>query len=355
MESPEIWDFKEPDHFFQIHEHAKIPLEKTKRFPFAHLVTVVLPDTSKVSSDLTEILSKDRDYYKILNFRPSEILKNGLFLNNFVRNGELGLLSVGTRIDCDNCLAITPTGVLTLVLTKRTYQEVGLQGRVSHFTKKLGDPYIVCIDLKDGALVSGKSNYKKLQTVLDRFPSFDVIVSWCPPDDEICPSSVAKFLVDRGYKVKLCTPKFGRHVTVSNQTPLIKPLDERKENGVLEFVEWLGMVSLEADLDGDVESYINTYECPEPNVDAGLTQVLQWRGLFLPRHVETLLVALQNLNSTNPKLWVTLYVQGFSDSPVGWNYEEQQHFISGDSGYLMTFCDLKCLLCTFGCSKKRLK
>lgn len=51
------------------------------------------------------------------------------------------MLSIDTRIDTDDCLAITPCGKLILSLLKETYQELGLEGKLSHFCKKEENRY----------------------------------------------------------------------------------------------------------------------------------------------------------------------------------------------------------------------
>jgi hypothetical protein len=50
--------------------------------------------------------------------------------------GELTLLSDGTQIDIDDCIALTPTSHLILSLRAETYQELGLEGKASFFSKK---------------------------------------------------------------------------------------------------------------------------------------------------------------------------------------------------------------------------
>lgn len=50
--------------------------------------------------------------------------------------GKLTALSVGTRIDCEDCVLVAPDGDLVLSLAKDTYQRLGVQGKVSQFHKK---------------------------------------------------------------------------------------------------------------------------------------------------------------------------------------------------------------------------
>lgn len=49
------------------------------------------------------------------------------------------------------------------------------------------------------------------------------------------------------------------------------------------------------------------------------------------------------------KMWVALYVQGFSDCPVNWGDREQHFFTSGDNGYILLLKENKYLLCKQAC------
>lgn len=45
-------------------------------------------------------------------------------------------LSINSRIDCDDCVLITPEGVLVLSLIRDTYLRLGVEGKVSHYHGK---------------------------------------------------------------------------------------------------------------------------------------------------------------------------------------------------------------------------
>lgn len=66
-------------------------------------------------------------------------------LNSTVLAGKLTLLSINTRIDCDNTVAITPRGELVLNLDKDTYESLGIDGKVSHFMAKSKNRYGKCV------------------------------------------------------------------------------------------------------------------------------------------------------------------------------------------------------------------
>lgn len=54
-------------------------------------------------------------------------------------------LSIGTRIDVDDSIAITPNKVLHLSVSKELYQSLGLEGHVSAFARKHHQKYSKCI------------------------------------------------------------------------------------------------------------------------------------------------------------------------------------------------------------------
>lgn len=64
-----------------------------------------------------------------------------LFFKKLFLKGELCALSLDTRIDCDDCVAITPCGKLQLSVNKETYQCLGLDGKLSFFSRKHQDRY----------------------------------------------------------------------------------------------------------------------------------------------------------------------------------------------------------------------
>ncbi|KAK9737656.1 Ribonuclease P 40kDa (Rpp40) subunit [Popillia japonica] len=135
MLCPEVWNFKAPESDFKI-EKSSSPFDSCSKtinnFYFNHLVSLTVPDALNIPKALSNILIEDCDYYKVCKLDVSEFI-NATFINSFVKSGTLTLLSINTRIDCDNCLVITPSKKLILSLTKESYQASGLEGTVSHF------------------------------------------------------------------------------------------------------------------------------------------------------------------------------------------------------------------------------
>jgi ribonuclease P/MRP protein subunit RPP40 len=66
---------------------------------------------------------------------PVSILFNAHVDFSLFNIGLLTVLSDGTHIDTDDCVALTPTGHLVLSLNRQTYQELGLEGKPSFFSR----------------------------------------------------------------------------------------------------------------------------------------------------------------------------------------------------------------------------
>ncbi|KAL1491122.1 hypothetical protein ABEB36_011765 [Hypothenemus hampei] len=342
MQNPEVWSFHEPPPTFKTEKFldTQPTIRHVEQFHFNHLVSVVIPDCLKTPEQLQNVLSIDCEYYKVDQLKFCEIASVE-FIENFIRKGKLSLLSINTRIDCDNCYAITPHGKLILSLTKDTYQALGLEGKVSHFTHRNRDRFIINVDLKDG-----KFSKQKLQKALKRLPEVAVIVSWEPPDNTICPSSIAKYFHQLDYEVRVCEPSFRSHVVYSVKTPILET-----EPDLEAFTEWMGMACLDGDFSGNMDNYVNSYEPPEGSITLGQVRVLVWRGFYQPNQVLRLLHTLRNMN----EMWCAVYVQGFSDAPVIDREEEQGFFTNGDNGNVIIMKNKDFWLCKHRCSAKRYK
>jgi ribonucleases P/MRP protein subunit RPP40 len=103
-------------------------------------VSVILPNVSSAPQSLIDLLSDDSTYYRVNNIHVSEFVKKE-FIDLFIKKGNLTLLSVGTKLDQDDCLGITLNGKLILSLRRKSYQELGIEGKPSEFDKKNSDKY----------------------------------------------------------------------------------------------------------------------------------------------------------------------------------------------------------------------
>ncbi|KAK0557424.1 hypothetical protein OC846_000412 [Tilletia horrida] len=102
---------------------------------------------------------------------PLALFLNPEFVTGFIRNGTLIALSTGTS-EADDIVALDPQGILTLSLTRETYQTLGLVGRESRFRRgpsgRAGDRnsgpaqrYIVQLPITAPSFVPGKPGYER--------------------------------------------------------------------------------------------------------------------------------------------------------------------------------------------------
>lgn len=302
---------------------------------FNHSISVVLPDTVTVPDTLRNCLLEDTDYYRINALRVCDLLSTE-FIEAFVKKGEVSLLTIGNKIDLQNSICVTPTGYLLLSLVTEDYQGLGLEGKASSFACKPHTRYVVTINLKNENFVPGKKNYERTRIALEQRlkQTFDVIVSWDPPKTNLCPSSIAAWFYVRNYDVFLC------HQTYSQRTKYSITIPTLQEGCNLEkFFEWLGVFSIGGDLsNGEMDNYVNTYECPPLSIDIGQVQHLQWTGFFTRRKMHEMYNALKEYVLSRKTLpWVSLDIQGFADSPTSWDLKEHMFFTDGDNSYTIIF------------------
>lgn len=150
MLCPEVWRFDPPSHEV-IQKTGTLSLgdqsagkkdlirNGIRSHHFNQMITVVLPDVSSIPVSVETVLS-DSDHYLVRNL-PLRALTNRTFLEGFVKRGTFYAVSFRTRLDTDDCVAVTPGGVLVLHLNKETYQSLGLEGRVSQFARKRNSKY----------------------------------------------------------------------------------------------------------------------------------------------------------------------------------------------------------------------
>ncbi|XP_033230814.1 ribonuclease P protein subunit p40-like [Belonocnema kinseyi] len=333
MLCPEVWDFKAPQHCFTIEQGQIQPSNSPsiiKTHYFNHSVSVVLPETIDVPEEIQSSLVDDKDYYRIHDLYTHELV-NKEFIEAFVKKGELSLLAVDRKIDCHDTLAIIPAGHLILSLTRSTYQTLGLEGKPTYFDRKFPSRYVVTLDLKKECFTPGKKNYERVRNCLQenlKIP-FDVVVAWDPPEEKLCPSSVAAWFNNRGYEVSLCRQNFIHRSRYSVDVPVV---DDSCDHEMV--FEWLGVFSIDGNLTSSKDTDSSGYEFPSPLVRANQVQYLECTGFFTRRMISKIYSAIKEyikLNKDSP--WCSMDVQGFSDSPISWGFKEHNFYTDGDNSY----------------------
>ncbi|XP_012262665.2 ribonuclease P protein subunit p40-like [Athalia rosae] len=334
MLCPEVWDFKAPQHNFKVVKSDSLTKEVTsaiKNHYFNHSVQVVLPDTVNLPHHIFENFNADSDYYRVNGLQAQELVDKE-FVEAFVKKGEVNILAIESRVDTANSLAVTPSGHLILSLVKEDFQSLGLEGSPSFFDRKVKTRFVVTIDLKEEIFTPGKKNYEHVRRCLTNnlHQSFDIILAWNPPDDKLCPSSVAAWFHKRGYEVKLCRQVKVERSEYSLKIPII---NSSTDDGKL--FEWLGMFSIGGDLeDTKYDSYVNRYQCPAPMTEVGQIRSIRWMGFMTRIQVENIFHELRcyiQQRETIP--WASIDVQGFMDTPISWKLQEHNYLSDGDNSF----------------------
>ncbi|VEN47228.1 unnamed protein product [Callosobruchus maculatus] len=159
MLSPNVSEFLTTYSQFHIDKFEGKVEKSFSKFYYNHVVNLFVPDILKIPDAVIEELTVASNYYKVSSLNLKELLEQ-TFLSNFIRSGKLTLLSINTRIDCDNCVAITPTGFLVLTVDKETYTSLGIEGNASHHLADTQNRYRKCLEQEVRMQVEKLKNIK---------------------------------------------------------------------------------------------------------------------------------------------------------------------------------------------------
>ncbi|XP_011501085.1 PREDICTED: ribonuclease P protein subunit p40-like isoform X2 [Ceratosolen solmsi marchali] len=303
-------------------------------------VSFVLPNICSIPEGFCESILEDSDYYRINGLRAVELI-NRTFINSFIKQGTFSLLTVDKRLDIDNLIAITPDGHLWLNLRRSCYQKLGIEGKPTRFERKEHSRYVVKINLKASKLTPGNKYYERIYTNLDKMLdlTFDVIISWDPLAERICPSSVAAWFDKRGFPVNICHQQVIRRCEYSLEIPALV------QNNYKEFFEWLGVFCIDGNLINENKNmeaqYVSSYECPKPRIQVGQIQYLQFTGFFTQKKILKIYNAWKKYALLNNTIlpWCTIDIQGFVDSPIKLNNQmEHSFYTNGDHSCTIAMC-----------------
>ncbi|RUS21509.1 hypothetical protein BC937DRAFT_92478, partial [Endogone sp. FLAS-F59071] len=392
---------KKPRHQAIIFEH-----------PFNHEAEVFIPNLS--IPEVSLIFSGMEGFYYRVDL-PLSFFITQKVINHYVRFGSLVAQSIGGGIDTDDVVGLEGkvppykqhcalayrkisefVGNLILSVTKDTYEQLGLPGKLAQFGPNK-QRFIVQIDLTAKSMVPGKKGYDRIKwcfenTFVKKFTFFIASIN---------PSTGATEEIEFPDDVKpLKIPvEKAIHELRSISIPDLSGIkvisaEDRWRNEALDIYEWLGLASLRAkrcsvnifvtfdilytrrainlsfvidqmrriSATDRVDSYISVYHSPEPNTQ-GTGCMIRWTGFiptFLLENIFTLLryasyifdlLLLQTgperfLSITSSILlsprnsiklaqipWASFTVWGFQDSPVSWRRREHGHLISGENHY----------------------
>ncbi|KAM6963007.1 ribonuclease P protein subunit p40 [Aplochiton taeniatus] len=255
-------------------------------------VSLLLPACRTLTSQLSSVINSFHNYYLIRSLPVYELLDK-TFLD-FVLNGATYALSYKTQIDQDNTFALIPDGHLILSVDKDTYEQLGLEGKPSHFIHRRPMRYVVTIDLTDKTMAPGEKSYQRVLTSLKgnaklksdfllaqhnsgaqkdgALLSFPPRYQWTEHKPEVKIS----FLKD-----VLCPALYSSDLKGSTQSCDPQPV-----------LEWLGAVNTGVSCDNTASRFLSTYVCPEPNIAESQALQCTISGFLMPHDIYTLVQEL---------------------------------------------------------------
>ncbi|KAM7379922.1 hypothetical protein PAMP_005423 [Pampus punctatissimus] len=266
-------------------------------------VSVLLPECSAAPSHLDKVLKSFSTFYLIKNLPLYELLDKE-FLEAAVYQGSVYGLSYRSRIDQENCIALTPN-VVSVNLTDssmapggRGYQRL-LAGLTS------------CVQLRSDFLLSHHPGGRAaLQSLLSRY-------DWSDYSPEVSSRSLTH---------------------LSCPTLLTSDLQTCDPHS---FLEWLGAVDADVSCENSSSSFLSSLVSPELTMTVSQSLSVSISGLLLPQDIQRLIQELRcYLEQSRLVSWVVLTVHGFIDSPVSWSASEQRLLTGGENFYtLLLFHD----------------
>lgn len=318
MLCPEVVNFPPPKVMSSCRrsQHIDSAIEIIKRNYFYKSVIITCPDELYTPTSIEEIITQDNEYYKIYDCSLIELIQSS-FIQNFVKNGKLYCLSAERNCISQNCFAVTPDGVLTLHLLEYIFQTTGLEG-----AKRPFGFYEVKIDLK------ALKQYDKLKVCLQKLENFDFYVLWEPNQEDVCPSSIAKYFHNRDIAVAQQT------LNIKKVMPSVTEVPSPKDTEADEMTEWIGMLAHEGDL-FQKETYISTYGQPESNLALATTRIslLIAKGFLTPTIIHNVCKRMSEyvLSRELDNYWTCLSVQSHENSLWQWSPGSPRMFQAHDS------------------------
>lgn len=298
-------------------------------------VSVLLPECGSTPPHLESVFKSFSSFYLIRNLPVHELLNND-FLQSAVYQGNVYGISYRTRIDEDNCVALTPKGHLTLSLDKDSFEALGVEGKASRFNHRVKSRFIVSMDLTDSCMAPGGRSYQRLLTGLRSRLQLktDFLLSHHPGG-----GASLQALLSR-YEWSEHRPETSYHTLSHLSCPALRTSDllSCDPHSVL---EWLGSVDAHVSSGNSSSSFLSSLVCPTPMTTVSQALSVSVCGLLLPQDIHRLIQHIRcYLEQPQLESWASLTVHGFVDSPVSWGDNEHGVLRGGDTFYsLLMFHD----------------
>ncbi|KAG9347714.1 hypothetical protein JZ751_003727 [Albula glossodonta] len=317
-----------------LNEKSRHDIHVAKHF-FNYKVSVLIPECGIIPSGLSSVLNGFSKYYLIRDFPVYKLLEEE-FLEKVVKKGSLYALSYRTRIDQDNTFALLPSGQVILSVDKDTYENLGLDGKISQYIHRQPMRYVVTLDMTDKSLAPGGKRYKRVMWALKdkvQLTSDFLLARHSTGGDG--EHTLQSWFTQ--YNFKELRPSVSSQTLRDLPCPSLDPADLRgvaRSCDPQQFLEWLGAVTMDVSCNNEATSFVSTYCCPEPQTSISQALLCTATGLLLPEDIHSLLEELRRyFDEPRFTSWLSVTVHGFSDSPVSWGSTEHGFHKGGENFY----------------------
>jgi len=261
---------------------------------------IVVPSTG--SSDILEkvkkVLTKDTDYYVVEKGFDMSIIFDKSFHYNFIASGDISLSSVHKDFTMIPCRTISLSSNL---LSVSLHNDDGLRNCLAQTLTKKFKTKDNCVHFQQNTkfLNLKSSQVEKIQSH-NSVLATPVVGTWCHPDKNICPSSLASYMADRGMQVQVKNIMLDIHIQNNLKIPSMEKDEFCDWDGeyITDVEEWLAGVCLQLPTE--------TITAPSPCMSVEMLTCVQASGLFT---TTTVLNMISTLSLTNVP-WVSVSIIG---------------------------------------------
>jgi len=269
-------------------------------------IVVPLTGPSDILEKIKKVLTEDTEYYVVEKGFDVSIIFDKSFHYNFIASGDISLSSVNKDSTMTPCRTVSLSSNL---LSVNLQNDDGLINCLAQIlTKKF--------KTKDNSVHFQQNteffNVKSSQVEKIKSHSFilstPVVGAWCHPDKNICPSSLASYMVDRGMQVQVKNIMLDTHSQKNINIPSMEKDEFCDWDGeyIADVEEWLGGVCLQLPTE--------TITAPSPCMSVEMLTCLQASGLFTTTTILNMISTLVMSMTSMP--WVSISILGPSHRTV---------------------------------------
>ncbi|KAI9252657.1 ribonuclease P [Sporodiniella umbellata] len=254
--------------------------------------------------------------------------------------------SVDTDLNTDNVAVLNGSGVLSLSLTKDTYEKFGIQAEYRSKAATKHNKYIVNVPLKEESFRPGSKRFERLK--------------WCFENTLSQPFKLIFSAVDKltGIPVDIKWPDQTKDVIKKDIEPQFETLtdiqipsfenisysldQEQKEDWdkhVMNAAEWIGLAYSKSSrilrqTTKSVDPFVSVYKAPSPFSKSTTGTLVKWKGLITTHLVHNVMTITRKLMVSNVlSEWTSLSVWGYRDSPYTWDKKEHYSYLNSENDF----------------------